>query len=368
VPRNIHALAEKEMEVFLGISREWYELFGRMAPFLLFGYFFAGLLHVFIRPEKISSHLGENNFSSVFKAAVFGAPLPLCSCGVIPSALALRKEGASRGAVLSFLISTPTTGVDSILATYSLLGPFFTVYRAAASVVTGIFSGTLANLFLRHDSFDKTRPEGSCVKCAGGDMQKRPGEGNKIIKIFRYAYVDLLKDSGPALLLGTVLAGVISYFMPKDLLESQLGYGLMPMLVMLFIGLPMYVCATSSIPIAASLMVKGLSPGAAFVFLLAGSATNIVTMSVVEKSMGKKTLVIYLFSIALSAILMGGALNFFWGYSARQNILGHIHHSGEIIPGWATILSSALLFGLIAGGIFSRAVKKIKTNNSEGGE
>ena len=350
------------MTIISGVFSSAYDLFGKMAPFLLFGYFFAGILHVFIKTKVISAHLGGNSFKSVLKAALFGVPLPLCSCAVIPAALSLRKEGASRGAVLSFLISTPTTGADSILATYSLLGAFFTVYRIAASFITGIFSGVLANIFLRKDKlYEEPVPE-KCDKCAADTMEKTEGVLGKVKGVFRYAYIDLLKDTGPSLLLGIFLGGVIFFLMPKDLVEAHLGYGILPMIVMLIVGLPMYVCATASIPIAAALMLKGLAPGAAFVFLVAGPATNIVTMLVVAKSMGKKALAIYLVSIAICSVSMGGALNFFWRHLGFEGAVFYHRHAGKVFPEWITLFFSGLLLVLILRDILLRAGKAVKAS------
>ena len=350
------------MDILEGVFYSAYDLFGRMAPYLLFGYFFAGLLHVFIKPGAISSHLGGDSLKSVVKAALLGVPLPLCSCAVIPAALSLRKEGASRGAVLSFLISTPTTGVDSILATYSLLGVFFTVYRVIASFITGILSGILANIFLKGDGHEKVLEAEKCSACGSSKREYTKSFPLRIKEVFRYAYIDLLKDTGPSLLFGIFLGGVISFLVPKELVSEHLGYGLLPMLIMLIVGLPMYVCATASIPIAASLMLKGLAPGAAFVFLLAGPATNIVTMSVIAKSMGKRALVIYLSSIIIAAISMGGALNFFWENFPVSTGAFHSDHAGEMLPVWITALSSIFLAVLIGRDLFLRMIGAIKNH------
>lgn len=332
-------------DVLIGIFRAAYDLFGSMAPYLLFGYFFAGILHVFIRPGAISAHLGTNSSASVIKAALFGVPLPLCSCAVIPAALSLRKEGASKGAVLSFLISTPTTGIDSILATYSLLGLFFTVYRVAASFITGVLSGFLANIMLPDV---KDAPSADvCSRCHSDGEIPSEGVYGRIRRVFTYAYGDLLKDSGPSLIVGILLAGVITFLIPPEIVETHLGYGIAPMLIMLAVGLPMYVCATASIPIAAALMMKGLSPGAAFVFLVAGPATNMLTMSVVAKSLGKRALFIYLFSITVSSIGMGTILNYFWKGLDLNYGISHIHQQKEMIPEWAVLISSVTLGILI---------------------
>jgi len=341
--------------IITGIFEASYDLFRRMAPFLLFGYFFAGMLHVFLKKGAIFSHLGKNDLKSVIKASLFGVPLPLCSCAVIPAAMSLRKEGASKGAVLSFLISTPTTGVDSIFATYSLLGAFFAVYRVIASFITGIFSGTLANLFLKKDDGGQLSADVKCGAC-GSDIEKKTAKSvtGRIKEVFRYAYIDLLKDTGPSLLLGIFLGGAISFLMPKELVETHLGSGILPMAVMLAAGLPMYVCATASIPIAAALVAKGLAPGAAFVFLVAGPATNIVTMSVVAKSMGKKALAIYLVSIIFCAVSMGAGLDMFWEHSGLNEAFFLPHHEAGSSPGWTGSAAGLILFALIAKDLLNR--------------
>ncbi len=356
-------LLEMVMEIVLGVLRESYFLFGRMAPFLVFGYLLSGMLHVFTRPGAISSHLGEDSLASVVKASLFGAPLPLCSCAVIPASLALKKDGASRGAVLSFLISTPTTGVDSILATYALLGPFFTVYRVMASLITGIFSGTIANVLLKKDGH-VDGVSGGCPECAGREVRAGGTVSIKIKGILRYAYVDLIKDTGPALVAGILLGGVISFLMPQHIVESYLGYGFLPMLVMLVVALPMYVCATASIPIAAALMLKGLAPGAAFVFLVAGPATNIVTMSVVARNMGKKTLAVYLSSIIFCSFLMGALLNFLWPAFSAELTIAHVHDAAFSMRG-AAGAASVFLAAMISLDLLKRMVVLLRSGKGQ---
>ena len=362
------------MPVITGILKEAYFLFNKMAPYLLFGYLFAGVLHIFVKTETISRHLGKRSFLSVVKAALFGIPLPLCSCSVIPAAMSLRKEGASRGAVLSFLISTPTTGVDSILATYSLLGGLFTAYRVIASFVAGVFSGVLANIFLKEETHVDNHESGECKLCKGDKKEHSHahahdhGIAEKIKGVFRYAFVDLLEDTGPALILGIIIGGAITFFLPEKFIESNLGSGIISMLVMLLVGIPMYVCATASIPIAAALMLKGLAPGAAFVFLVAGPATNIVTMAVVARNMGKGALVIYLGSISLSAVTMGWLLNIIWGHFYASYSIHHTVHGEMLIPVWVGVFSSVLLFALIMMDLIRRALPSKKPGEEGHGE
>ena len=336
------------IDIFTGVIKESYILLNKMSPYLLFGFTFAGLLHIFFRPETVAKHLGKNNISSVIKAALFGIPLPLCSCGVIPAAMSLRKEGASKGAVLSFLISTPTSGVDSIAATYALLGGIFTIYRILASFVTGVISGLLANLLLKKEEPVKKEEAPKCKMCEAEEHKEHEhGIIDKIKGMFHYAFVDLIKDSGGALLLGILIGGVITFFMPEEFIRTYLGSGFKAMVAMLIIGIPMYVCATASIPIAAALMLKGMNPGAAFVFLVAGPATNIVTMMIISKNMGKKALAIYLSSIAVCSVLLGYLLDGVWKFFQPEE-LKYVIHEKMLFPGWLGVVSSIVLIVLVA--------------------
>ncbi|MFQ5952635.1 MAG: SO_0444 family Cu/Zn efflux transporter [Candidatus Omnitrophota bacterium] len=333
------------MNVIIGIIKEAYFLLNKMAPYLLFGYLFAGIIHIFIDQAMVSRHLGGSNLFSVIKAALFGIPLPLCSCGVIPAAMSLRKEGASRGAVLSFLISTPTTGVDSIFATYSLMGGLFTIYRILASFITGVLSGIAANFFIR----EPVTPQEEKAKCKLCDEEREHihAPSHQIRGAFTYAFGDLLSDTGGPLLLGILIGGVITYFLPGDFISKYLGSGIIAMFVMLIVGIPMYVCATASIPIASALILKGINPGAAFVFLVAGPATNVVTMTVVAQNIGRKALVIYLGSIAFGSIAMGLLLDriylYFYQGEAIRTMLPH----KELLPEWLGFTAAIVLVALI---------------------
>ncbi len=349
------------MSIVLGIIKESYYLLNEMSPYLLFGFLFAGILHVFIDTAFIARHLGKGSFLSVVKASLFGIPLPLCSCGVIPAAMSLRKEGASKGAILSFLISTPTSGVDSILATYALLGPFFAVYRVIASFVTGVFSGTLANIFLKeNDSGPAVEEKKKCPIC-----QEDEEHGHtlfyKVREVFRYAFGALLGDIGKWLIVGIIIGGAISYFMPEKFIETYLGSGLKSMIVMLIVGIPMYVCATGSIPIAAALMLKGMNPGAAFVFLLAGPATNAVGMTVISQQLGKKALAVYLVSISVCSVGMGILMNKIWTIFQSGEMAEAMHH-GALIPEPVALSCSGLLVILL---LYNVLKKKTKSSESE---
>ncbi len=212
------------MDIVSGILKESYDLLNAMSPYLLFGFFFAGILHIFFSSEVIARHLGKSSFLSVVKAALFGIPLPLCSCGVLPAAMSLRREGASKGAIMSFLISTPTTGVDSILATYSLLGGLFAVYRVIASFFAGVFSGVLANIFTRHEESLTEEKEEKCKLCDEREEHTHTA-GFKIKGAFSYAFGELLQDVGKWLVLGIIIGGCIAYFIPEEFIHNYLGSG-----------------------------------------------------------------------------------------------------------------------------------------------
>ena len=279
--------------------REIWNLIYEMSPYLLLGFGFAGLLHAFVPSQVYHRYFSKNDFRSVLWAAMIGVPLPLCSCGVIPTAMSLRKEGASKGATTSFLIATPQTGVDSILATASLLGIPFAIIRPIAALVTALFGGQLVNIATRNE-----KSEDSEIVEKASD--KRPkGFWNKIKEAFKYGYFEMMQDIGKWLMIGLVVAGLITVFVPDDFFLYFNDKPLLTMLMVLVVSVPMYVCATGSIPIAAALMLKGISPGAALVLLMAGPACNMASIMVIRKVLEKKTMWVYLFSIILGAITFG---------------------------------------------------------------
>ena len=284
------------------IFYEIYTLYTEMAPFLFIGLFFAGVLYLFVKKDFIAKHIGKNDLISVIKASLLGVPMPLCSCGVIPTALHLYKQKASRSAVISFLISTPQTGIDSIFATYGLMGPLFAVFRPIVALITGIFGGIASNIFLKKDY--RVKEVATCNDCDITQNKKI-----SVLSAFKYAFVDFLDDISLRLLLGIFIAGLISYFIPDNFFQDKISNTFVSMFVMILFGLPLYVCATGSIPIAVSLMIKGLSPGAAFVFLMVGPATNMATILIIGKSLGKKSVFIYLITIIVSALFFGTILN-----------------------------------------------------------
>ena len=348
------------MSHILGILNESLILLYAMSPYLLFGFLFAGILHAFISLDWIARHLGKSSIGSVIKAVLLGIPLPLCSCGVIPAAIMLNKKGASRGAVTSFLIATPITGVDSIFATYSLMGFFFAIFRVIAASVTAIIAGILGNIFLKGEErpadLSTLEKHHCCESGDGSSCECHRGAWYKVKELFSYAFVELLGDIWKWLVIGLLIGGLIAYFVPQSFVERYLGSHIWSMLVMLVIGIPMYVCSTGSLPIAAALMLKGMSPGAAMVFLLAGPATNAITITVVSKELGKGATIIYVLTIAVMSIVFGFALNQIWyGYGLSMR---HLAPGMMMLPHWVEVASAIIFVVLIVHVVVRGFIKK----------
>lgn len=292
------------------IWEAFWELSIDMGIYILFGLLAAGVLHQLIREEWIEKHLGSDTHGSVYKAAMFGTPLPLCSCSVIPFAASLRRNGASRGATLSFLISTPITGIDSILATFGMFGWAFTLYRVISSVIIAITAGMLMNLFEPKEivkkgfSFSTTAPKSSSTITP--PKLRKPFS---VADVFRYGFITLLGSFSKPLFWGLLLGAFITAAIPSNLHELFNDNRVLGYIIAVAIAAPMYVCATASLPIAASLIIAGVSPGAAFIFLSAGPATNTVTMGVVKSMLGMRALVIYLSVIVIGSVLFGALID-----------------------------------------------------------
>ena len=269
-----------------------------MAPYLLLGFLIAGILHVFVPQGFYRKYLSKNNKFAVLWAALLGVPLPLCSCGVIPTAIGLRNEKASKGAVASFLIATPQTGIDSILATFSLMGLGFAIIRPVAALVTGICGGWLVSRLVREDDPITARQENCEVET-----------GKRLWRVLKYAYFKMMKDIGGRLVIGLLLAALIQVAVPDEFFLHFGSQPLLQMLVILIVAVPMYICSTGSIPVAAALIMKGLSPGAALVMLMAGPAVNLASILVVRKAMGRRFTWIYLLVIVFFSILFGLLVN-----------------------------------------------------------
>lgn len=323
-----------------------FHLLGEMAPYLLLGFLIAGVLHAFVPRTVYARYLARNDFRSVLLAALFGVPLPLCSCGVIPTAMSMRREGASRAATVSFLIATPQTGVDSIAATASLMGLPFALLRPIAALVTALFGGGIVGLA----TDDR-------AQASAAEEPEPPHRTffEKCRLALRYGFSEMMQDIGKWLVVGLVLAGAITVLLPDDFFTSFGDRPLVNMLLMLLLSVPMYLCATGSVPVAAALVLKGLSPGAAFVLLMAGPATNLAAILVIGKVLGRRTLALYLASIIAGAIGFGLLIDYClpasWFLKIETGYASCCHAEG--MPWWQ-LLSSILFVALLVPALVKR--------------
>ena len=337
------------MHLLVNILSQSWQLLLDAAVYILFGILIGGLLKVFLSPAYVARHLGQGRYSSVLKAALFGVPLPLCSCGVLPAAAALKRQGANNGATTAFLISTPESGIDSISVSYALLDPIMTVARPLAAFVTAMIAGSIEN------TFNPPRPQlamaadlscavdGCCsgIDCPPAEHARHHTFFEKVRAGMGYAFGELWGDLAGWFFIGLLLAGLISALVPDDLITTYLGGGVVAMLLMLAFGIPLYICATASTPIAAAMILKGVSPGAALVFLLVGPATNMATISVLVGLLGRRATVVYLTCIGVTAVIFGLALDGIYaayGLSAKATV----GQAGELIP-YPVQLGAALL-------------------------
>ena len=315
-----------------------------MSVYLLFGFLVAGVLGVFLSPAFVERHLGGRGLWPIIKAAVLGVPLPLCSCGVIPVAASLRRHGASRGATASFLLSTPQTGVDSMLVTLSLLGPVFALFRALVAFVVGLVGGAAVE-YLGGRERGAVESSGECTDSCCSDSGLPAWR-----RAVEHGFVTLPRDIGRPLLVGLVVAGAISALVPDSFFTEALGSGWWPRLAMLVVGMPLYVCATASVPVAAAMLAKGIAPGAVFVFLMTGPATNAAAITTLWKIMGRRSALIYM------AVLSVGALGF-------GSVLDHVVGLGDVavaplgggmVPGAVRVAAALVLLVVLVRGAFVR--------------
>lgn len=336
------------------------------APWLLIGLVAAGLIKTLVPADWMSRWLGKRGLGSIIRAAVIGTPLPLCSCGVLPAAMGLRRAGASRGATVSFLVATPENGADSIAMTYALLGPFMTVVRPVAALFSAIIAGLLAEVFpgvvhpgLEADgaagaskpqaatsccgsnSDPEPEPKKSCCGSIESTASASPGWVNRAGAGLRYATTRIIDDISIWLAVGLAAAAAITAFVPQSFLETW-GTGTTGLFVMLIVGLPMYICAVASTPVAASLLIGGVSPGAVLVFLLAGPATNIGSIIIVKRELGLWPAVGYLLGVCGGALAFGFAVNAI-ADSWDIGLIEQAEHAHEMIPQWISIACAAVL-------------------------
>ena len=341
------------------------ELSLEAAPWLVLGLIIGGLIKVIIPTKLLHKHLTGDGFLSVMKAALFGAPLPLCSCGVIPAALGLRKAGASKSATISFLVSTPETGIDSVSVSYALLGPFMAIVRPVAAIVSAITAGLLVarskelNPAVNLNKVnEKDEKEASCCaiptaveeqdSCCGSEKSEDENSQTNLFQKMKegivYSFVDLFDKILFWLCIGIFFAAAVKTFVPISFLTEWNGFP--AMIVMLFVGIPMYVCAVASTPIAAGLLLAGISPGTAMVFLMAGPATNISTLGVIKKELGRQSLIAYLVGVCVTALITGFIVDYLVAHLGID-IQGQIAHNHEMIPEYIEWMALLLLLSVV---------------------
>ncbi|MCG5516206.1 MULTISPECIES: SO_0444 family Cu/Zn efflux transporter [unclassified Ectothiorhodospira] len=332
------------------------------APWLLLGLLVAGLIKGFLSEARMKSWVGGEGLKGISRAAVIGAPLPLCSCGAIPTGLALYRGGAGRGPSTAFMIGTPGIGVDSLAISYALLGPFMMVARAAGAVTTAVTTGLLVNLSRptvtpSPESPDSGATEDSCSSgCCNtgcdGDPKPEPqaaaagvaGWRVRLASGMRYAFSDLLDDISTWILAGLILAGALVALVPPESL-SQWGSGPLAMLVMALIGVPLYICATAATPVAAGMLMAGVSPGTALVFLLAGPITSMATLGVLRREMGNQALALYMTGIVTTTIALGLTLDLIVKASGLD-LVQQLGAARELTPMWLEITALVILLAV----------------------
>jgi uncharacterized membrane protein YraQ (UPF0718 family) len=337
------------------VLQEAWQFLLMSSPYVLLGLLVSGTIRSFINPDFIVRYLGGNSLKSVVYAALFGVPLPLCSCGVVPTAIALRKQGASRGAVMAFLISTPESGVDSIAMTYALIDPLMAIARPIAALISGIVAGTLDIFWGSRDTHLGTAAP-HCEKCADLPMTHHLPKKlvTRLKEGIRFSFVTLLNDISGWFLLGVLVAGIIGYLAPPDVIEHYLGGGIVSMLIILGISIPLYICAAGSTPIAAALILKGMSPGTALVLLMAGPATNAASLIVLGKFLGIRSTALYLSTIATLSLGFGLLLDVIYAGLNLAPMIAQHDMSHEMMEWWYLPCTVVLLVCMSAAKILAR--------------
>lgn len=357
------------MDVVMMILVACWTIIVTMAPYLLLGFLFAGLLSVVVSPELVERHLGQGSNWEILKASLFGVPLPLCSCGVLPVAASLRRNGAGKPATTAFLLSTPQTGVDSIAITWALLGPVLAILRPIVALLTGILGGYLIKTFVGDEvgeTDDRTPGNTSSTCCnsegsgaSSGSCCSEAGiSGSVVIRGLRYGLLTLPRDIGRALLIGILLSGLISALLRPGMIEAAGVSGFAAYPLAMLIGIPLYVCATASTPIAAGLIAAGISPGAALVFLISGPATNMAALTTLMKILGRRAVAWYLTTVVIASLATGILVDLFLHSYLVQipaiSLLSHSDSSGGFGLGE---ISAVLLLVVLAVALRPRSDK-----------
>lgn len=338
--------------------QNFWDLLVLSAPWLLLGYLIAGVINVYLPKQWMQSQLGKASFGHSVKAAFIGAPLPLCSCGVIPTALGLRKRGASKNATASFMVATPETGVDSVSVTYALMGPVMAIARPIAAIVSAIVAGELVRLT---DKPEAAKTQTQVHSCCGSKKAEEEPEQKRFVDVLQFSFGKLLGDTASWLLLGLFFAALVQTWVPESFFV-QWGDSILTMVVMVLVSIPMYICATASTPIGAGFILAGVSPGSVLVFMLTGPATNLATLGVLGKKLGKRAIVAYLVAVIGTAVGMGLLLDWLLQYTGWQiDVAEQLHqHQDSLIY----TVSGLVLSLLMVRYYLMQAINKINRRHS----
>ncbi|MEO5326624.1 MAG: SO_0444 family Cu/Zn efflux transporter [Magnetococcus sp. THC-1_WYH] len=346
------------------------------APWLLLGLFSAGVVKFFLPEQMVSRWLGGDGVVPIVRGALVGTPLPLCSCGVIPMAMGLRRQGASKGATVSFLVATPETGVDSVAISWAMLGPALTIARPIAAVISAVVSGMLV-LWTEGMAGNKSeevglpilpvgQPRSSCCQSGCADSPRSPIDastswtlGQRLRAGFFYATHDLWDDLVVWLMGGLLVTAMVMTWVPPDTLHGHFASDWLSMLIMVVASVPVYVCATASTPLAAAMLYSGLTPGMALAFMIAGPATNLATLAIVRKELGTVTLMAYLVGIIGSAMILGLLMDRLSPFFGVETLLPLSSHLEEIIPIWLSWGSVLILMGMTLDSLIRQTRRQI---------
>lgn len=325
--------------MMMNILKEIWLVTVEMAPYLLFGFLAAGILSVLISKEYVRRHLGGSGWKPSVKAALIGVPMPICSCGVIPLAAALRKQGAGRGATASFLASTPQTGVDSLMITYALLGGVFAVSRALIAFLSGILCGAAVGAI--------SPKENEQTEETSDDESELPTQIPVLKRILRYGFISLPRNIAGPLIFGIIVSGIISSIVNTHIIPAEWGNSPWTLFLMLAVGIPFYVCSSAAVPIAFALIKAGISPGAALVFLIAGPAVNAATLTTLWKIIGRNQAIVFLITLGACALAAGFAMNLFTpNLGIMEQVCHDAEHGNVLNIFWTILLIAVLLKGI----------------------
>jgi len=378
------------MNLAVDILKEFFYFLMEASPYMLLGFFVAGLLKAFLPDDFVKKHIGSGKKSGILKASAFGIPIPLCSCGVVPAAAGIRKQGGGKGSVVSFLVSTPETGVDSIAITYAMLGPVMAVIRPTAAFISALFTGFLVHFFGgdKNDIQEGLSIKSNCSSCSCCGHSHSVNENNfsnlknhnhsflvqnkenfnnswylKLKNAMKFAFIDLISDISLWFIIGVFFAAIISVFVTPEMVQAVSDKNrFFVMAAMLGVSIPLYVCASSSTPIAAAFLMTGVSPGSALIFLLAGPATNAASFSMISKIIGKRSAVIYLVGVMVSSVISGIVTDWIflnWPFSIFTSSNETISEPGFYIK----LISTIVLSFFLVYPFISKTLKMIKNNN-----